>query len=74
MVFSGHLIRFSISVSKKAKPHTHCSWNVARFLEWKRNNNEKSQTRLKMLDQIQKQDPDILCLEEFFHSPRFHFL
>jgi endonuclease/exonuclease/phosphatase family metal-dependent hydrolase len=45
------------------------SWNVARFLEWKRNNNEKSQTRLKMLDQIQKQDPDILCLEEFFHSP-----
>ena len=45
------------------------SWNVARFLEWKRNNNEKSQVRLKMLDQIQKQDPDILCLEEFFHSP-----
>lgn len=45
------------------------SWNVARFLEWKRNNNEKSQTRLKMLEQIQKQSPDILCLEEFFHSP-----
>jgi len=45
------------------------SWNVARFLEWKRNNNEKSQARLKMLDQIQKQNPDILCLEEFFHSP-----
>jgi len=45
------------------------SWNVARFLEWKRNNNEKSQIRLKMLDQIQKQSPDILCLEEFFHSP-----
>jgi endonuclease/exonuclease/phosphatase family metal-dependent hydrolase len=45
------------------------SWNVARFLEWKRNNNEKSHIRLKMLDQIQKQNPDILCLEEFFHSP-----
>jgi endonuclease/exonuclease/phosphatase family metal-dependent hydrolase len=45
------------------------SWNVARFLEWKRNNNEKSQVRLKMLEQIQKQAPDILCLEEFFHSP-----
>jgi len=45
------------------------SWNVARFLEWKRNNNEKSRTRLKMLEQIQKQNPDILCLEEFFHSP-----
>lgn len=49
------------------------SWNVARFLEWKRNNNEKSQTRLKMLDQIQKQSPDILCLEEFFHSPDSSF-
>src|SRR6478752_3008220 len=36
------------------------SWNVARFLEWKKNNNEKSQTRLKMLDQLKKQDPDIL--------------
>jgi len=45
------------------------TWNVARFLEWKRNNNEKSQIRLKMLDQIQRQSPDILCLEEFFHSP-----
>src|SRR5687767_2741063 len=45
------------------------SWNVARFLEWKRNNNEKSQTRLKMLEQIKTQSPDILCLEEFFHSP-----
>ncbi len=45
------------------------SWNVARFLEWKRNNNEKSKTRLKMLEQIKKQNADILCLEEFFHSP-----
>jgi endonuclease/exonuclease/phosphatase family metal-dependent hydrolase len=45
------------------------SWNVARFLEWKINNNEKSQIRLKMLDEIKKQNPDILCLEEFFHSP-----
>jgi endonuclease/exonuclease/phosphatase family metal-dependent hydrolase len=45
------------------------NWNVARFLEWKRNNNEKSQTRLKMLEQIKKQNADILCLEEFFHSP-----
>ena len=49
------------------------SWNVARFLEWKRNNNEKSQTRLKMLEQIQKQNADILCLEEFFHSPDSNF-
>ena len=33
------------------------SWNVARFLEWKRNNSEKSQTRLKMLEQIKKTEP-----------------
>ena len=54
---------------KKPKQIRIASWNVARFLEWKRNNNEKSQTRLKMLHEIQKQSPDILCLEEFFHSP-----
>jgi endonuclease/exonuclease/phosphatase family metal-dependent hydrolase len=54
---------------KKAGHIRIATWNVARFLEWKRNNNEKSQIRLKMLAQIQKQDPDILCLEEFFHSP-----
>jgi endonuclease/exonuclease/phosphatase family metal-dependent hydrolase len=45
------------------------SWNVARFLEWKRNNNEKSHTRLKMLEQIKKQGADVVCLMEFFHSP-----
>ena len=55
--------------TKKTNQIRIASWNVARFLEWKRNNNEKSQTRLKMLDQIKKQSPDILCLEEFFHSP-----
>ncbi len=54
---------------KKPEQIRIASWNVARFLEWKRNNNEKSQTRLKMLDQIQTQNADILCLEEFFHSP-----
>lgn len=56
--------------SKKAANQVRiASWNVARFLEWKRNNNEKSRTRLKMLEQIKKQNADILCLEEFFHSP-----
>jgi len=43
-------------------------WNVARFLEWKRNNNKGSQTRLKMMDQIKEQNADILCLQEFFTS------
>jgi len=49
------------------------SWNVARFLEWKRNDSEKSKTRLKILDQIKKQNADILCLQEFFYSPDAEF-
>lgn len=44
------------------------SWNVARFVEMKRNNNRGSQTRLKMMEMIKKQNADILCLQEFFHS------
>jgi endonuclease/exonuclease/phosphatase family metal-dependent hydrolase len=43
-------------------------WNVARFVEWKRNNNKGSQTRLKMMDLIKAQNADVLCLQEFFHS------
>ena len=44
------------------------SWNVARFLELKRNNNEASMKRLKMFEQIKQQDADILCLQEFHTS------
>jgi endonuclease/exonuclease/phosphatase family metal-dependent hydrolase len=44
------------------------SWNVARFIEMKRNNNKGSQTRLKMLEMIREQDADIFCMQEFFHS------
>ena len=44
------------------------TWNVARFIEMKRNNNKGSQTRLKMMDLIQQQDADIFCMQEFFHS------
>jgi endonuclease/exonuclease/phosphatase family metal-dependent hydrolase len=44
------------------------SWNVARFVEWKRNNNKGSQTRLKMMDLIKDQNADVVCLQEFFHS------
>lgn len=43
-------------------------WNVARFVEWRRNNNKGSQTRLKMMDQLKEQNADILCLQEFFTS------
>jgi endonuclease/exonuclease/phosphatase family metal-dependent hydrolase len=44
------------------------TWNVARFIEMKRNNNKGSQTRKKMLEQIREQNADILCLQEFYHS------
>lgn len=44
------------------------SWNVARFVEMKRNNNKGSQTRLKMMDLIRQQNADVLCMQEFFHS------
>ncbi|HTD94791.1 MAG TPA: endonuclease/exonuclease/phosphatase family protein [Chitinophagaceae bacterium] len=51
-------------------PHTFriATWNVARFIEMKRNNNKGSQTRLRMMEQIQEQNADILCMQEFFTS------
>ena len=44
------------------------TWNVARFIEMKRNNNKGSQARLKMMELIKEQNADVLCLQEFFHS------
>ncbi|MEO8404634.1 MAG: endonuclease/exonuclease/phosphatase family protein [Chitinophagaceae bacterium] len=44
------------------------TWNVARFIEMKKNNNKGSQTRLKMMEMIKAQDADVICLQEFFHS------
>jgi endonuclease/exonuclease/phosphatase family metal-dependent hydrolase len=44
------------------------SWNVARFIELKRNSNKGSETRLKMLELIKQQNADILCLQEFHTS------
>lgn len=44
------------------------SWNVARFIEMKRNNNKGSQTRKKMLELIGQQNADVFCMQEFFHS------
>lgn len=72
-VFWGFNAPVKFSKDKKADHIRIATWNVARFLEWKRNNNEKSQTRLKILDQIKQQDADILCLQEFFYSPNEKF-
>ena len=58
------------SFSNEKQPGTIriATWNVARFIEMKRNNNKGSQTRLRMLEQIQEQNADVLCLQEFFDS------
>src|SRR5436190_20722480 len=44
------------------------TWNVARFIEMKRNNNKGSHARLAMLKQLKEQNADIICMQEFFHS------
>ena len=44
------------------------TWNVARFIELRKNHNKGSETRLKMLDLIRQQDADVLCLQEFHTS------
>lgn len=44
------------------------TWNVARFIEMVKNNNKGSQTRYKMLKQIQNTNADILCFQEFSSS------
>jgi endonuclease/exonuclease/phosphatase family metal-dependent hydrolase len=61
---------FSSGFTPQKAPHNIrvVSWNVARFIEMKRNNNKGSQTRLKMMELIKEQDADIICLQEFFHS------
>lgn len=71
--FWGFNIPSEFKQEKKADYIRIASWNVARFLEWKRNSNEKSQTRMKILKQIKEQDADILCLQEFFYSPNEKF-
>ena len=44
------------------------TWNVARFIELKRNTNEGSQVRLKMMELLKQQNADVLCLQEFHTS------
>lgn len=58
--------KFNYQKSKETVRIAH--WNVARFVEWRRNNNRGSQIRLKMMDQIKEQNADVLCLQEFFTS------
>jgi endonuclease/exonuclease/phosphatase family metal-dependent hydrolase len=58
------------SFSYKKEPGTLrvVSWNVARFIELKRNTNAGSEKRLKMLALLKEQNADVLCLQEFHTS------
>jgi endonuclease/exonuclease/phosphatase family metal-dependent hydrolase len=67
-VFFAFHLPANFSNTKNAGTIRVASWNVARFLEMKRNNNKGSQLRLKMMDLIKEQDADIFCMQEFFHS------
>jgi len=49
------------------------TWNVARFIELKQNNNKGSQTRLKMMELLKQQNADVLCLQEFHTSIDPHY-
>jgi endonuclease/exonuclease/phosphatase family metal-dependent hydrolase len=67
-IFFGFHFSGSFKQEKEAASVRLVTWNVARFLEMKRNNNKGSQTRLKMMELLKEQNADILCLQEFFHS------
>ena len=59
--------------SKKKDELRIVTWNVARFIELKQNNNKGSQTRLKMMDLLKQQNADVLCLQEFHTSIDPHY-
>lgn len=64
LFFAFH-ISHSFHPEKDPKAIRIVTWNVARFIELKKNNNQGSQLRLKMMEQIREQNADILCLQEF---------
>ena len=67
-VFFAFNIAKKFTAKKESGSIRIATWNVARFIEMKRNNNKGSQIRLKMMDLIKEQEADIFCMQEFFHS------
>lgn len=68
---------FALSGSGKSSGHAPApgaynirvvQWNVARFIEQRKNNNEGSQTRQKMLEQLRRTNADVLCFQEFIQA------
>jgi endonuclease/exonuclease/phosphatase family metal-dependent hydrolase len=64
-VFFAFHVQRKFNYEKEAGVLRVVTWNVARFIEIKRNNNAGSQTRLKMMSLLKQQNADILCLQEF---------
>jgi len=67
VVLFGFHIPYKFNYKKNKDELRIVSWNVARFVEIKKNNNKGSQTRLKMMELLKQQNADVLCLQEF-HS------
>lgn len=68
LVFFAFHASATFTAEKKPGALRIATWNVARFIEMKRNNNKGSQTRLKMMELLKEQNADVVCLQEFFHS------
>ena len=64
-VFYAFHIQRKFNYEKDPKALRIVTWNVARFIEIRKNNNAGSQTRLKMMNLLKQQNADILCLQEF---------
>jgi endonuclease/exonuclease/phosphatase family metal-dependent hydrolase len=70
VVFFGFNIPHSFRLQKNPGEIRVVSWNVARFVEIKKNNNKGSQARLKIMEQLKQQNADVLCLQEFHTSTK----
>lgn len=64
-VFFAFNIPRTFEIKKEPDTLRIVSWNVARFIEIKKNNNKGSQARLKMMQLLKEQNADLLCLQEF---------
>ncbi len=69
-VFFAFHVNHEFKIEKPADVLRVVSWNVARFIEIKKNNDAGSQARLKMMVQLLEQDADVLCLQEFYTATR----
>lgn len=67
--FSFHLPQ-KFNMSKAAGSLRIVTWNVARFMEIKKNNNDGSHIRLQMMQQLKDQNADVICMQEFYSATR----